>query len=79
MFLINKSMKMYETSSCIIFHSKYPNITLKPPQKWNLSYGKNLSYAPKHNYDLVTLRPQTSNAYKSTNEHKIERKILQIF
>ena len=34
----------------------------------------------KYNHDLVTLRPQTSNTCKkSTNEHKVIRKILQIF
>ena len=34
----------------------------------------------KYNHDLVTLRPQTSNTCKkSTNEHKVIRKMLQIF
>ena len=70
----------------VLFSSqKYPNFTLKLPQKtktkWNLSYGKEICHMPqKYNHDLVTLRPQTSNTCKkSTNEHKVIRKILQIF
>ena len=71
----------------VLFSSqKYPNFTLKlPPKKRKkkeefVIWERNLSYAPKYNHDLVTLRPQTSNTCKkSTNEHKVIRKILQIF
>ena len=75
---------MYETSSCIIFFPKIPQNYFKPPKTKNkmefVTWEKNLSYVPKYNHDLVTLRPQTSTSCKkSKNEHKTIGKIIQIF